>query len=327
MRRVCGGMFLAVLTVLAARVSAAPAAPAAAKAADAAKAAPVEAVSLYGAPLRRPALDEAFATRHAALLEQARTAYAADTENATALIWVGRRLGYLGRYGEAIATFRDGAARFPEDARFLRHLGHRLISIRQFEEAEAVLAAAALMMSGRPNAVEPDGLPNARNQPTSTLKGNIWYHMGLARYLRGDFAGAAEAYETAAAIAANADAMVAARYWVYLCRARNGDKEEAEAALAPLTADLDVIENTAYHRLGRGFRGEADLEALLEEARDAGGAALATTGYGVAAQYLIADDRDRAVALMREILATGAWASFGYIAAEADLHRLGASPR
>jgi hypothetical protein len=32
---------------------------------------------------------------------------------------------------------------------------------------------------------------------------------------------------------------------------------------------------------------------------------------------------ERGVAVLREILASGAWAGFGYIAAEADLHRLG----
>lgn len=283
---------------------------------------PVEARSLFGEPLLRYELAGDFAARHQALLAEARAAYAADAQDAEALIWIGRRLGYLGRYGEAIAAFREGAAKFPDDARFLRHLGHRLISIRQFEEAEDVFMRAALMTSGRPNEVEPDGLPNERNQPTSTLKGNIWYHLGLVRYLRGDFDGAADAYEVAAALAANPDAMVAARYWLYLSNARNGDMAAAERALSPVVPGLDVFENGAYYKLGLAFKGAGDLDDLLAEARAAGGGALATTGYGVAAKWLIDGRRPDAEALMREIVDAGAWASFGAIAAEADLYRL-----
>ncbi|GAB4524911.1 MAG: hypothetical protein Tsb0010_08700 [Parvularculaceae bacterium] len=285
---------------------------------------PVEARSLSGEPLLRYELAGEFAERHAALLEEAQAAYAANPQDAEALIWIGRRLGYLGRYGDAIAAFREGAAKFPDDARFLRHLGHRLISIRQFEEAEGAFTRAALMTSGRPNEIEPDGLPNERNQPTSTLKGNIWYHLGLVRYLRGDFDGAADAYEVAAALAANPDAMVAARYWLYLANARSGDMAAAELALSPVVSGLDVFENGAYYELGLAFKGGGDLDALLAEARAAGGGALATTGYGVAAKWLIDGRRADAVALMREIVGSGAWASFGAIAAEADLFRLSA---
>ena len=35
--------------------------------------------------------------------------------------------------------------------------------------------------------IEPDGQPNARNIPTSTLNSNIYYHLGLAQYLKGEF--------------------------------------------------------------------------------------------------------------------------------------------
>jgi len=49
-------------------------------------------------------------------------------------------------------------------------------------------------MKDKPNQIEPDGLPNAKNIPISTLKGNIWYHLGLAYYLKGDFENALWAY-------------------------------------------------------------------------------------------------------------------------------------
>lgn len=64
-------------------------------------------------------------------------------------------------------------------------------------------------------------------------------------------------------------------------------------------------------------------EALLEEARGAGALGLVATGYGVACWYLYSGLGEKGVAVLRETLASGAWAGFGYIAAAADLHRLG----
>jgi len=283
---------------------------------------PVEATSLLGEPLSRPALDPEFEAKQEALLAEARAARTRDPADADALIWVGRRLGYLGRYREAIATFERGAERFPGDARFPRHLGHRLITTRRLDEAVAALERAAALCAGKPDEIEPDGLPNAAGVPTSTLKGNVWYHLGLAHYLKGDYVAAESAYHAAWGLAANPDSLVASAYWLYLCRARSGDHAHAVEALAPVTADLEVIENRAYHRLVLAFKTSGELAPLLAEAREAGGVEFGTVGYGVAAELLVRGETKAGRALLREIVETSpAWASFGTIAAEADLAR------
>jgi len=51
------------------------------------------------------------------------------------LIWLGRRLAYLGKYDEAIEIYSKGIIKYPKDARFYRHRGHRYISSRCFELA------------------------------------------------------------------------------------------------------------------------------------------------------------------------------------------------
>ncbi len=73
------------------------------------------------------------------------------------------------------------------------------------------------------------------------------------------------------------------------------------------------------------YRGEESVDDLLERARGAGALGLVTTGYGIGNWFLYNGERDRAVGVFREILSTGAWAGFGYIAAEADMVRLGLS--
>src|SRR5262249_41634016 len=103
----------------------------------------------------------------------------AETDpSADNLIWLGRRIAYLGHYKHAIKVFTRGVEKFPDDARFLRHRGHRLITLRCFDLAIKDLNHASKLIKGKPDQIEPDGLPNARNIPTSTLQSNIWYHLG-----------------------------------------------------------------------------------------------------------------------------------------------------
>lgn len=279
----------------------------------------IEAISFSGRPLTRPPLAPEFQAGQERLLAEAQAALARDPDDAEAAIWAGRRLGYLGRYNEAIAAFQAGAARHPQDARFLRHLGHRYITVRRLDDAIDALERAAALMASRPDEVEPDGLPNAANVPTSTLKGNIYYHLGLAYYLSADFRSAADNFRIADTLAANPDSTVAARYWLYLSLARGGNISGAQEMLAPIRADWQVLESTAYHQLTLCFRGDIDCAALRAQARRERGLQSTTLAYGLAAHARLQGRRAEATALLREIVAQPDWASFGYIAAEADL--------
>ncbi len=277
----------------------------------------IAAVLLFAGMANAQPADE-FTAKQEVLLAQARASLAADPEDSAAMIWAGRRLGYLGRYDEAMDEFRAGWADFPEDARFPRHLGHRLITTRNFEDAENVLQAAADLMAAKPDRIEPDGLPNAAGIPTSTLKGNIFYHLALAHYLQGDFSKAAMVWAQAAAVADNPDAAAASRYWLYLSRMRAGDRDGAAAALAPVAADWALIENHDYHRLSLCFKGEDDCAALETEAMASEGVAAGTLLYGLGAKALIDGDKKGARKIFARILDGAAPTSFGYIAAEAE---------
>lgn len=253
-------------------------------------------------------------------LAEAEAALAAAPGSADALIWVGRRQAYLGRYDDAIATFTRGIASFPADARFLRHRGHRYITTRQFAKAIDDFNRAVALTRGKPDEVEPDGQPNARNIPTSTLQTNIWYHLGLAHYLTGDFEAAARAYAEDLTINPNDDNLVAVTHWAYMTARRLGRDAEAARLLVPITKDLKVIENGSYHRLLLMYKGdvpEADLMKTVEA-----GLELVTTGYGVGNWHFYNGRVDRAREVWRKIVgAKDQSAAFGYIAAEAELKR------
>lgn len=157
--------------------------------------------------------------------------------------------------------------------------------------------------------------------PTSTLKGNIFYHLGLAHYLQGDFDAAARSYEGAAALADNPDAAAAALYWLYLSLKRAAQDAAASAALARVDAQWTLIENGVYHELALCFRGEKDCEAILARARAADGIDYATPAYGLAMQRWLNGDRKGARALLKEIVDRDDSAAFGHLAAAADLKR------
>ena len=280
---------------------------------------PAGITSLLGQPLTAQALAPEDAARMEALLADARAVWKQDRNDADALIWVGRRTGYLGRYREAIGIFSDGIARHPADTRMYRHRGHRYLTVREIDRAIADFEKAAELMAGQPDAIEPDGLPNARNIPTGTLHSNVWYHLALGYYLEGDFGRAAVIWTRARDSLDIPDNLVAASYWLYLSLRRAGRPDDAAEVLRPITADLDVIENTEYHQLLRMFQGERTPEDLLASAGDdSGGSA---TRYGVSAWFLVNGRPDEAESLWMALLEGTDWPSFGYLAAEAEVAR------
>jgi tetratricopeptide (TPR) repeat protein len=281
-----------------------------------------EATSLLGKPLvpapiaaeTRKSLEEN--------LKQAEIVYGKNPDDPDATIWLGRRQAYLGRYRDAIETYSEGIEKHPDDARMYRHRGHRYITVRELPKAIADFTKAAQLVAGKPDQVEPDGAPNARNIPTSTLQSNIYYHLALAYYLTNDLAKATEVYAKCMGVSKNPDMLVATTYWYYLALARQGRTAEAAKLLEPITADMEIIENASYHRLLRLFKGEVTPESLL----GGGGAGLdeVTTRYGIAAWHLAHGRKERALPMLRGIVDghPNQWPAFGYVAAEADLARL-----
>jgi tetratricopeptide (TPR) repeat protein len=259
-----------------------------------------------------------------ARLAEARAAYEKNRGDADALIWLGRRTAYLGRFDEAIKIYTEGIRKHPRDARMYRHRGHRLITTRRFREAVKDLEKAAQLMKGKGDEVEPDGLPNARNVPTSTLGSNVWYHLGLARYLLGDFEGALEAYRECEKFSKNPDMLVATSHWLYMTLRRLKREEEARRVLEPITPGMDVIENGDYHRLLLMYKGETTPERLLADAaKEKSGVGYATVAYGVGHWHVYTGRPEKGLYLFLELMQLPQRTSFGYIAAEAELERMG----
>ncbi len=272
-----------------------------------------QAVSLMGQPLyaAEPSAD---ALKR---LDEARKAYESDPDDPDKLIWYGRRMAYTGDFRRAIEIYSEGIEKFPDDAHLYRHRGHRYISIREFDRAIDDLTLASELIEGTENEIEPDGLPNAQNIPVSSKHGNIWYHLGLAHYLKHDWENAYRAYKKGFETGGNDDNRVSTTHWLYSILQRKGDPEAAAKVLDVISKDMNVIENHSYHNLCLFYKGELSVQEVLGEDDDS--PASDSAEYGVANWYYYTGEEEKAKRMLEAMLTTPGWASFGYIAAEADL--------
>ena len=279
-----------------------------------------EATSLAGRPLFVPQTIPN-QQKLAADLAQAEKTLEANPKDAEAIIWVGRRLGYLWRFNDAIAMFTKGIALHPDNPKFYRHRGHRYITVRQFAKAQADFEKAAQLVKGKPDEIEPDGAPNPAGKPRSTLQFNIWYHLGLAYYLQGNYAKAYDAYVECMKVSNNDDAVTATSDWMWMTLMRLNRKAEAAKVLERITPKMDILENGSYHRRLLMYKGLEKPEALLDTAK-ADDTTIATQGYGVGNYYFVTGNTAKAREVFQKVTSGGGWNAFGYIAAEADLQRI-----
>jgi tetratricopeptide (TPR) repeat protein len=280
-----------------------------------------EATSLFGKPLVSAPPTGETRTRLEADLAKAQADYDRDPSSAEAAIWLGRRLAYLGRFRDAIDAYTRGIAKHPSEPRLYRHRGHRYITVRKFDDAIADLRKASQLTAGKPDEIEPDGAPNKAGIPRSTLQSNIWYHLGLAQYLTGDFRGALASYQEGMKVSrVNDDMLVATTDWLYMTLRRLKRDDEAKRVLEPIKEQMDILENGAYHARLLMYKGQRTPESVLN-LNTADDVQIATQGYGVGNWHLVNGDKTRARAIFDRVVAGRAWPAFGFIAAEADLKR------
>jgi len=103
---------------------------------------------------------------------------------------------------------------------------------------------------------------------------------------------------------------------------RLGRKKEATQVVAGIKPDLDVIENADYYKLIRLYQGKTTANQMLKEiGSEANGLSKTTIGYGLGNWFLYNGERAEAEKIFRQIILGNQWASFGHIAAEAELSR------
>lgn len=239
-------------------------------------------------------------------------------------IWLGRRLAYKVKYNQAIDVFTQGLEEYPNSYKLYRHRGHRYLSQRKFDAAISDFTQAVELMPATPLEIEPDGIPNKINKPLSTTQFNVWYHLGLAHYLKGDFDKAEQAYLKCLDVSDNDDLITATVDWLYMTYRRQGKTEAAKLLLGKITPNMTIVENDSYFKRLNLYKGSLPVDSVLNVSSTSTDAdlAIATQGYGVGNWYLYNGDTVQAISVFERVVGGKHFSAFGFIAAEADLARI-----
>lgn len=247
---------------------------------------------------RSPAGVEYRAQADTGAVARAQAALDVDAKNVQRYIALGVAQSGVRQFREAIETFTKGLALDPNNAMLLRWRGHRYLSTRQFDLALADLTRGA--------------------QLDSTIYG-IWYHLGIVRFARGDFSGAAQAFGKALPLAPEGGELNGSVDWLWMSLSRAGRGAEAKALLdrKPDTSSV----NNAYSQRIAMYRGLTPPERLVTPA-DTSDVQGATLNFGLGNWYLVNGDTARARVAFERSIASGGWPAFGFILSEIDLRRL-----
>lgn len=259
-------------------------------------------------------------------LNEARELYENHPDSLEAIIWYGRRLGYLGLYYDAIDIYTDGLRVFPNSYKLLRHRGEAHITVRQFDKAKQDLEQAVFFSRDTPNEPEPDGQPNRLNKPLRSTKFNIWYHLGLTYYLQGNFDKAISAYKKCMEVSDNNDLKVATTTWLYRTYFQIGNMEEADRLLESIEPGMRTVESRSYHNILMLFKNELTPQRIRELASRRDESLDPTIGYGLGNWYVLNGDVAVATETFDQVLSSGNWDSFGYIASEVERSNLDVAP-
>ena len=272
-------------------------------------------------PYPAPSLSDSVKKSFEANLRSAERKYQADSTNEEHIIWYGRRLAYLGKYKEAIDQFTKGIKINPNNARFYRHRGHRYITLRCFDNAIADLKKAVELTRDQVDEIEADGIPNEKNIPTSTLQTNIYYHLGLAHFLKGDNRQALLAWEKCLDISDNDDMKVATLNWLNVVLRKMGRQKDADQHLSEVKADMEIIENRDYFDILFMYK-NGDDNKLVVKTKNQETLSNTTLGYALGTYYQLKGDRDKAKQFFEKVVSGTQWSSFGFIAAEGELAKM-----
>ncbi|MBQ1074258.1 tetratricopeptide repeat protein [Micromonospora sp. C31] len=260
-----------------------------------------------------------------------------------------RLKGYLNKHGESVALLTEALELEPGSARLLRFRGHRRISIGDYAGAIADLRAAAdqlpgvedeyemyqpevekdvvSLILGRPEQVRPQHLtdtmaaqdPQALGRYNATLHAGIWYHLGVAQYLIGDFEGCLPSFRAAEESSRHQEGTVASQDWQYMALRRLGRPAEAEEVLDRFRKISLVQEDHLVGYEGRMqlYTGEITPEQLWAMC-DGNDLKTVTQGYGLGNWYYHQGDVDKAREVFDGVLRTGVSHAFAYLAVKAE---------
>lgn len=252
-----------------------------------------------------------------------------------------RLKGYLNKHAESVALLTEALEQEPGDVRLLRFRGHRRISVRDYRGAIEDLTQAAAKLDtvedeyemyqpevekdvvslilGKPEDVRPQHLRDADAETlkryNTTLHTSVWYHLGVARYLDGDFEGCLDSFRNAEKSSKHQEGTVASQDWQYMALRRLGRDAEAGQVLDRFRqiALVDEPHLVGYEGRMRLYTGEITPDELWAMC-DGNDLKTVTQGYGLGNWHYHNGDTAKAREVFDGVLKTNVTHAFAYLA-------------
>jgi tetratricopeptide (TPR) repeat protein len=238
-----------------------------------------------------------------------------DSKNVQAYRRRAAALASLRRFADAVAACSNGMAANPGETTLLVDRGHYYLNLHRIDLALADLSRVEAMRTD--TVVVP---LNARDR-IERLQGEdyqLWFHLGLAKYLDGQFAAAVDTFDKCIRTA-----RFTCEGWRYLALRHAGRDKEAQAFLdstfavtAGVRRRTDLLRSIIFTFKVRSW--DVDPSDLPDDPLDR-----STIAYNVGIWHLLNGRTDRARTFFE--LATTAPSdsdAFGALAAEAELKRM-----
>jgi tetratricopeptide (TPR) repeat protein len=239
----------------------------------------------------------------------AEKALAADPRNPDLILKLAQAQASVWQYREAVATCGRGLRIAPMNPALYLERGHRELALMMFNEAESDLDHAAEL------------------DPTVL---DVYYHLGLAHYFKGEFAQAADAFQHAVNGAKKPEDLINSTNWLYASLRRANKTDEAAKALAKITPEVTTQDahSQFYLHLVRVFQGQMkEGDALPPEPPRDGSNTEAelrfdTVAYGIGNWHLYSGDATKAQEYFNRVLQGSVWVTWGFVGSEVGITRV-----
>jgi tetratricopeptide (TPR) repeat protein len=306
----------------------------------------VRAISLMGDTIWTLPVDPRDGPRLMARLNEARAMVSEDPEDLTAMLNLGRRTAAIGQFPQAIEVLTRAARVHYLSPRVFRERGEVLLSVRElgpayedFEKAQTLIDAQRTGLAD-PGRVRPkpedttsvqwgvivetaDETDSTGGPLLTSVQFQVALHMGVIRYLRGDFPAARDFLIEAARRASTDDDLALAALWLFFATRRAGNLTEAAEILTAVKPDWAVQAHQHEHQLLLAFGGQIPGDTVQRRALNRlGGGERSLYCYGIGFMLLVSGRTDEAELWLEQARTIPDWTRLSYLAAEADLARL-----
>lgn len=252
----------------------------------------------------------------------------------------GNRLFAAGKFPEALAAYDQAAAAEPNRADI--HLGRcrTLAAMREFDQALKACDRSLELQPSNADALRDRGHYKLnlgrtddaerdleRAEALNAKDRNIYYHLGLVHYFKGEFRESAQQFQGCLKNSKEKADQIECDAWLYPALVRGGEKAEAQNLLDGIAPDPSITGHPAWYfnrlLLFKGLMTEEQVAANLNAE---GALSLESVGYSIGLWHLLNGRESKAREYYQKVLSGDLPFAWGYRAAQADLKQMDHSP-